>query len=112
MRKFDYRVPRFAVGLPIRLTFDDSTQMGLCTEISTEGMTLEVFKPLSADSLGRVHVDFNDVELDLAVCVAHSGSSCDGVRFVYQSEEQRNEVSRLIAVITTDHRGTGPALLR
>ncbi len=112
MRKFDYRAPRFAVDLPVRLTLQDSTQPGRCREISTEGMKLELREPLSVDAAGAVHVTFQNVSFDLPVRVAHCGAGCDGVQFVYGSDEERDEVIRFIALVTAAPSRPGPVLLR
>jgi hypothetical protein len=112
MRKFDYRAPRFAVDLPVRLTLEESTQFGRCTEISTEGMKLEVNGPLTVDTPGAVHVAFQSISIDLPVRVAHCGSGCDGVQFVYGSDEERDEVLRFIALLAAAPRRPGPLLLR
>ena len=111
MRKFDYRVPRFAVDLPVRLSLADSTQFGRCVEISTEGMKLHIREPLSVDAPGAVHVSFENVTLDLPVRVAHSEAGCDGVQFVYGSDAERDEVISFIALIAGTPR-PGPILLR
>jgi len=112
MRKFDYRAPRFAVDLPVRLTLEESTQLGRCTEISTEGMKVEVQKLLTVDTPGAIHVTFQNVCLDLPVRVAHCGSGCDGVQFAYGSDEERDEVIRFIALLAAAPRRPGPLLLR
>jgi hypothetical protein len=112
MRKFDYRAPRFLVDLPIRLTFEDSMQEGRCREISTEGMKLEVRQPLSPDSAGTVRLRYHEFSIDLPVRVAHSGSSYDGVKFVFESDEQREDVSRLVALLAGPKQRFGPLLLR
>ena len=112
MRKFDYRAPRFAVDLPIRLSLEESTLFGRCTEISTEGMKLNVSGPLTVDTPGAVQVTFQSVSIDLPVRVAHCGSGCDGVQFVYGSDEERDEVIRFIALLAAAPRRTGPLLLR
>jgi hypothetical protein len=111
MRKFDYRAPRFAVDLPVRLTFDHSTQPARCTEISTEGMRLEVNQPLQPQAYGTVSVSYQDFDLDLPVRVAHAGPYYDGVKFIYASEEQRDEVNRLVMRLSSPQK-TGPVLIR
>jgi hypothetical protein len=111
MRKFDYRAPRFAVDLPVRLTLAESTQFGRCTEISTEGMKLEVHQQLAVDAAGAVQITFNDFSLELPVRVAHCGSGCDGVQFVYASDEERDNVIRFIAMLAAAPRRPGPLLL-
>jgi len=59
-------------------------------EISTEGMKLELREPLSPNSCGRVRLSYLNFRLELPVRVAHSGASYDGVKFVYESDEQRD----------------------
>jgi hypothetical protein len=111
MRKFNYRVPRFPVDIPVRLTFDDLAQAGRCREISTEGMKLEVRQPLLPDSCGSVHISYHGIALELTVRVAHSGSTHDGVKFVYDSDEQRDDVIRLVELLAGPQPRTGPVLL-
>jgi hypothetical protein len=50
--------------------------------------------------------------IEVPVRVAHSGSSYDGVKFVYESDEQRDELIRLIALLTGPKQNSGPVLLR
>ncbi len=112
MRKFDYRAPRFSVHLPVRVTFEDATEAGLCTEISTEGMTLALRRPLSVQTCGEVHVEYQNLNLHLSIQAAHSNSISNGVRFVYGSDEQREKVIRLVGLLTEAHPGQSPILLR
>jgi len=111
MRKFDYRAPRFTVDLPIRLTFNDAIQHARCTEISSEGMRLEVGEPLMPAACGTVCIRYQEFDLELPVRVAHAGQYYDGVKFVYESEDQRDEVNRLVARLTFPQR-IGPILVR
>lgn len=112
MRKFDYRAPRFAVDLPVRLNFDDCTQQGRCREISIEGMKVEVGQPLSPDTCGTVVFNHQDLAMELTVRVAHSGMYFDGVKFVYATDEQRDEVSRFVARLASPQQRTRPVLVR
>ena len=112
MRKFDYRAPRFAVDLPVRLMFEESIQPGRCLEISTEGMKLELRQPLAPDSVGTVRFSYQDAVLELPVRVAHSGTFYDGVKFIYETDEQRDEVNRLVSRLSTPHHRSGPVLVR
>jgi hypothetical protein len=112
MRKFDYRAPRFVVDLPVRLTFDGTMHQGRCTEISTEGMKLAVDRPLAPESGGRVRLAYQDLVLELPFRVAHSGPSYDGVRFIYESDEQRDDIMRLVAQLAGPRQQPGPVLVR
>lgn len=75
----------------------------MCTEISTEGMSLDMCTPLIADACGEVLVEYEGVSMALCVRVTHSGSGSDGVRFIYESDEQRDEVVRLVTLIARFH---------
>jgi hypothetical protein len=46
------------------------------------------------------------------VRVARCGTGCDGVAFVYGSDEERDEVIRFIALVATAPSRPGPILLR
>jgi hypothetical protein len=111
MRKFDYRVPRFAVDLPVRLTLADSTVYSRCVEISTEGMRLRNREPLTVNAAGAIYMTFQNSSIDLPVRVAHCGVECYGVQFVYGSDKERDDVIRFIALIAGTQR-PGPTLLR
>ena len=108
MRKFDYRAPRFAVDLPVRLTLLESTQFGRCTEISTEGMKLDMRDAAlrRCRRCGSRYV--SECQPRSPVRVAHCGAGCDGVQFVYGSDEERDEVIRFIALLATAPQQAGP----
>src|ERR1700744_1997001 len=112
MRKFDYRAPRFVVDISVRLVFDETSQVGRCKEVSTEGMKLELRQPLAPDACGTVCFSYQDFAFELPVRVAHSGASYDGVKFLYESEEQRDEVTRFVARLSAPHAHPGPVLVR
>jgi hypothetical protein len=104
MQKFEYRSPRFAVDLPIQFAVEKSTLPGRCKDISHEGMRLELRHPLPADACGTVFLTFGDRPLELSVRVAHTGTTHDGVEFVYKSDHERAAVARLIASLATTAR--------
>jgi len=112
MQKFTYRTPRFPVDLPLRLTLEGTTIDARCREISREGMQLEVRQPLPANCRATVSLTYQNLALEIPVEVAHSGSSQEGVKFIFTSEKQRSEVARLVAMLA-DHRGpTGLILVK
>lgn len=97
MQKFEYRSPRFAVDLPVKLAVEQSTLPGRCRDISQEGMRLELSQPLPPDACGTVFLSYRDQPLELSVRVAHTGSAHDGVEFIYKSQLEREAVARLVA---------------
>ena len=104
MQKFEYRSPRFSVDLPVQLAVEQSTLPGRCRDISKDGMRLELRHPLPADACGTVFLTFGDRPLELSVRVAHTGTTHDGVEFVYKSDHERAAVARLIASLATTAR--------
>lgn len=100
MRKFDYRAPRFPVDLWVRVTLKGDSWEGRCTEISAEGMRLTSQEPLAVDALGSVQVTYKGITLAVPVRVIHCSSECDGLQFVCNSDEQREDVVRFVDSLT------------
>jgi PilZ domain len=112
MRKFDYRAPRFPVDLSVRVTLNANTCVGRCTEISAEGMRVTTREPLSVDFIGSVQVTYKSITLAVPVRVVHCGTGCDGLQFLCESDEQREDVARFVELLTAKPNPTGPVLLR
>lgn len=98
MRKFDYRAPRYAVELPVRLTIDEAIYIGRCLEISTDGMKLKLDQPFETGSIGTVRLSERGITADIPVRVCYSDSDHIGLKFLYDSDEQRAEIVRLVSV--------------
>ena len=111
MQKFDYRAPRFAVDLPVRFSLENLTRVARCKDISVEGMKLELRDPLPLNSVGTISVSYEGLALDISARVTHCQPNCDGLRFIYETDEQRNQVARLVASLAADHSKPGPVLL-
>jgi hypothetical protein len=111
MQRFDYRSPRFAVDLPVRLTADNSTHVARCRDISREGMRLELPQSLPPDARGTVSMTYRDQTLELNVCVAHAAETQLGMKFLYTSDSQRNAVAHLLASLATPKRQPHLALV-
>ena len=112
MQKFEYRSPRFAVDLPVRVTFENSTVPGRCRNISKEGMRLELREPLPPDTRGTVLLDCHDTRLELSVLVTYSGKAHEGVEFIYNSDSEREAVARLVASLASPANRPRLVLLR
>ncbi|MGA2569258.1 MAG: PilZ domain-containing protein [Terracidiphilus sp.] len=100
MRRFDYRVPRIPIDLPILLTQGDSKQPGRCKEISIDGMKVEFREPVSPGSSGTVDLSYENLSLEIPVRVARCEPDCDAVQFIYESNEQREAVARFVTLVT------------
>jgi hypothetical protein len=101
MQKFDYRSPRFTVDLPVQFTVQHSTLSGRCSDISTEGMRLELRQPLPPNASGTVSMSYRDRTVELEVRVAHAGATHGGMKFVYKSECERSAVAHFIASVAS-----------
>jgi hypothetical protein len=100
LQKFVYRSPRYPVDLPARLIIEQSTFIGRCKNISSEGMKLELRQALPPNACGTVYVDFQDRTLELNVRVAHAGAAQGGMEFLYQTESERHAVATLLASLS------------
>src|SRR5579872_4536818 len=96
MYRFGYRSPRYPAHFPVRLTMCGSVQIVRCINISAEGMTLKAGNELSQNARGQVSFEYDQMSFDLRACVAHCGSAATGLRFLYQTEGQRNAVQEMI----------------
>jgi hypothetical protein len=104
MQKFEYRSPRFTVDLPVLFASDHTTVPGRCTDISREGMRLEMQELLPKDSEGTILIQYQNSALKLLVRVTHSSEDHEGVEFVYRSDRERRAVAHLAASVLS---GTG-----
>jgi hypothetical protein len=97
MQKFEYRTPRFPVDIPVRMTVQDFTLTGRCTDISEDGMKVEFRQPIPADVRGMLTVSLTDRTLEVNVRVAYMKATHDGLAFIYESDRERSMVTALIA---------------
>ena len=111
MRKFRYRAPRFSADFPVRLSQGDFNQLARCKEISALGMKLELERPLNPDSHGTVHLCLEDFSFSVPFQTTSSQTLHGGIRFVYESEEQRHAVLRLVASLAGPKSCTSLALV-
>ncbi len=112
MQKFEYRTPRYQVDLPVVLTLGSTSVSGRCSEISKEGMRVELHEPVALDTCGSVSISYKDLSLELPVCVMRSGAGHDGLKFIFASEKDRSLVDRLVALLAAATGQPGPVLVR
>jgi hypothetical protein len=112
MQKFEYRTPRYKVDLPVLLVVADARIHGRCREISKEGMTVEFRGQVVADSSGTVSISYKNLEIDLQVAVTHSGKAADGLKFLFETEQEKSAVERLVALLAGSTGQPGPVLVR
>ncbi len=111
MQKFTYRAPRYAVDLPVELTTETATLRGRCKEISKDGMRVELGEPLPPDFIGTASLTYLNIALRLRVSLAHTGAERDGVKFIFESQKERADVARLVAVLAARTQTPGPKLV-
>jgi len=99
MQKFEYRTPRYIVDLPVFFRLREESIPGRCREISKEGMRIELQLPVAADTCGTVSLIYKDLSLELRVCVTHAEAEFKGLKFLFESDKDRNAVERLVALL-------------
>jgi hypothetical protein len=107
MQKFDYRAPRFVADFPVRLKMPNSSHLARCRDISEDGMRVELPTPFTPDTCGEVVFIYQGLSFKLQVRVAHTGTAYAGLRFVFQSEEQRTDVLHIMSLLATPPRTVG-----
>jgi len=76
-------------------------QGGSCSEISIEGMRVELGDPFAPGSSGTVSLNYESLSMAVPVSVVRSDLTGNGLRFVYDSEEQRDAVARLVTCLAS-----------
>ncbi|MGA3049983.1 MAG: PilZ domain-containing protein [Terracidiphilus sp.] len=99
MHRFEYREPRFTCDLPVRLTVQDSTLTGRCTEIGKAGMKLEIEAPPEPNSFGKVSMSYEDRTLEVRVRLVHVGETHAGLDFIYSSDKERQAMANLVETV-------------
>jgi PilZ domain len=112
MQRFDYRCPRYCVDLPVQFTVQDLTPIGRCTEISQEGMRLELEQPLLSYPCGKVAMTYQNQAFEFNVRVAHVEASRVGVVFLYESDAEREAVAHLVAALAAPQDRPGLVLVK
>ena len=112
MQRFEYRGARFSVDLPVQFTERDTTRAGRCTEISKEGLRLELEEPLQCDSCGKVFLCYQGRALEFRARVVHVGAKYCGLEFIYSSDAEQNAVAHLVESLAVPHSRRGPLMLK
>jgi hypothetical protein len=112
MQKFEFRGPRFPVDLPVQLTIQNSKLPGRCTEISKEGMKLEVGQVLESNALGTVSMNHLGQTHEFRVRVAHVGPTHGGLEFIYSSDAERTAMAHIVELASVPKNRPGPVLLK
>jgi hypothetical protein len=113
MQKFVYRIPRYLVDLPVSFTVQGSAIAGRCKEISKEGMKVQLQQQVTTGTCGTVQLSYQELSLELAVCVAHAETGgLKGLKFLFESEKDRAAVERLVALLAGSSGHHGPVLVQ
>jgi hypothetical protein len=75
-------------------------------------MRVELRQPVAPDSCGTVSITYKELSLELPICVTHSGPGHHGLRFAFNSEKDRGQVERLVALLAGPSGRPGPVLVR
>ena len=112
MQRFEYRVARFSVDLPVRFTERNIALAGRCTEISKEGLKVKLGEPLHSNSSGTLFISFPGRTLEFRVRVVHVGATYCGLEFIYSSEAEQIELAHLVESLAVPQTRSGPVLIK
>ena len=102
MRTFDFRTPRFTVDFPVRVVVQDSVQTARCAEICCGGMRLVTSTPMVVDLPVTIQFTYRGVCLDIPARVVHDTGESQGVQFLCDTGQQREDIARLIGLLGID----------
>jgi hypothetical protein len=112
MQRFEYRGARFSVDLPVQFTERSRTRAGRCTEISKEGLKLEMEEPLESNSCGKVFMCYQGRALEFRARVVHVGAKYCGLEFIYSSAMEQDSVAQLVESLAVPQSRRGPLMLK
>ena len=112
MQRFEYRGARFSVDLPVQFTERNTTWAGRCTEISKEGLKLELEEPLQSNSCGKVFMCYQGRAMEFSVRVVHVGAKYCGLEFIYSSDMEQDSVAHLVESLAVPQSRRGPLMLK
>jgi len=112
MQKFEYRTPRYLADLPVLFMLQDVGIPGRCIEIGREGMKVKLPQPVPCETCGTVCLDYLELSLELRVSVVHTGADYHGLRFLFETDKDRNVVDRLVALLSGSKGQHRPVLVR
>jgi hypothetical protein len=111
MRDFVFRAPRFPVDLAVQLTFENSTVMARCVEISKDGIVIEVPNRPLEDCNWTVAMSHKGLRIEVEARVARSGSKSDVLQFIYGSEAELKAMAQFVASVAKTEKKPGPRLI-
>jgi hypothetical protein len=97
MKRFEYRQPRVSADLPIKFITLHTSCAGKCIDISKQGMRIEASQSLLLNACGKVSIRYQDRTLEFNMRVVHVEETSCGLEFLYESNEEQNEVAHLVA---------------
>jgi PilZ domain len=100
MQRFEFRHPRFSVDLPVQFSIANEMLAGRCTEISTNGMRLELRHDVEPGCCGTVFLHYQNRTIKLNARVAYTASAQSGLEFLCDSTVERDAVAHLVASLT------------
>jgi hypothetical protein len=112
MQKFEYRVPRFAADIPVRLTVGSTTLSGRCREIGKQGMTVEMDQPVERGVSGLLSLSYQGRAIEVRAHVAHADGQIVGLEFLFATEAERTAVAQVIAALSSAPKRPGPILIQ
>jgi hypothetical protein len=112
MQRFEYRGPRYPVDLPVELRTPDATLAARCTEISKEGLKLELAEAIPCGSVGIVFVCYQGRPMQFRVRSVHAGFKTCGWEFLYSSEAEQEAVAGLVDSLAIPPARRRPILIK
>jgi len=112
MQRFEYRGPRYTVDLAVELTLPTATLAARCTEISKEGLKLELEDAVPSGSVGTVFVCYQGRPLKFRVRAVHAAARYCGCEFLYSSDAEQEAVASLVESLAVPNSRRGPVLIK
>jgi|HubBroStandDraft_1064217.scaffolds.fasta_scaffold496504_1 hypothetical protein len=98
-RRFEYRPCRITAGFDLEFVADGKTLLGICSDVSDEGIRATLDGAVVVGSFGLVVFRHSTGLLELEAQVAYIDERQVGLVFLFQTSWERGMVTSLIASI-------------
>jgi hypothetical protein len=99
VRKFEYRPCRIAAGFEIEFAIDGKTILGICEDLSQDGIRATLDAAVTVGSIGMLSFNHSCGVLEIEAQVTHANRGNVGLVFLFQTPWERGMVNALIASI-------------
>ena len=100
LHEYAYRVPRFALQIPVAFCIGEVRISGFSKDLSNEGLQVRLSGPVILGTCGRVRLHLDSCLIEIWAEVVHSDLLDVGLRFRFSSRAEEDFIRTLVKLIS------------